>query len=69
MQRHYAGSLTLQHLADIAGSHPSYYSAQFKRRLGISPINYLNRLTRSSIQLNSGCRIDGDDVLFLQAVA
>ena len=44
MQRHYAGSLTLQTLADVAGSHPTYYSAQFKRRLGISPIDYLNRL-------------------------
>lgn len=44
MQRHYAGSLTLQDLAAIAGSHPTYYSAQFKRRLGTSPIDYLNRL-------------------------
>ncbi|GAA3408662.1 helix-turn-helix domain-containing protein [Paenibacillus hodogayensis] len=44
MQHQYASDITLQSLARIAGTHPAYYSALFKRKLGRSPIDYLTRL-------------------------
>ncbi|ANY68360.1 hypothetical protein BBD42_19185 [Paenibacillus sp. BIHB 4019] len=44
MERQYATGVTLQELAQVAQMHPTYYSAQFKLRLGKSPIEYLNQL-------------------------
>ncbi|MDF2716188.1 MAG: AraC family transcriptional regulator [Paenibacillus sp.] len=41
MDQHYRQDITREQLAEIAGLNPDYFSRAFKKRLGISPTEYL----------------------------
>ncbi|XID91648.1 helix-turn-helix transcriptional regulator [Paenibacillaceae bacterium WGS1546] len=44
MERNYAGCITRELLADIAGVSADYYSKAFKKRMNKSPMAYLNEI-------------------------
>lgn len=44
MQMYYTENITVQDVADYVGVHRSYFSAEFSKRLGVPPVQYLQRL-------------------------
>ncbi|MBD2866838.1 AraC family transcriptional regulator [Paenibacillus oceani] len=44
MQMYYTENITVQDVADYIGVHRSYFSAEFSKRQGIPPVQYLQRL-------------------------
>lgn len=43
IQEHYSEKLTSEELARIAGYQPQYFSRLFKKTVGVTPIEYINR--------------------------
>jgi AraC-like DNA-binding protein len=44
MNTYFMENITVQDVADYAGVHRSYFSAEFSKRIGIPPVQYLQRL-------------------------
>ncbi len=61
---HYAERITLQQLADLAHLSPAYFSSTFRRYMGLSPIQYLQR-----VRLARAKALLADERLSVAAVA
>jgi AraC-like DNA-binding protein len=44
LEQHFHADLYVHHLADVAGMHPETFTRTFKRRVGMTPIQYRNVL-------------------------
>ncbi|MFV0411959.1 MAG: AraC family transcriptional regulator [Oscillospiraceae bacterium] len=64
MAEHYTENITLESLAEAAQSGKYYLCHVFKKKVGISPINYLTRL-----RIQQSCRYLGDTAYSISHIA
>ncbi|MCZ8510966.1 AraC family transcriptional regulator [Paenibacillus filicis] len=64
MNVHYAEGITVQDVADYVGLHRTHFSSVFSKKLGISPIQYLQRL-----RMRSGAKLLADTDLSVTEIA